>query len=537
MKKTLLTLMASLLLGGAAVAQHYTAPNAHSKSSNTPIVAAVTVDGAAAATGAELAVYVDDELRGLATTDQLVDGKFWVQVYYNTEKPSDTDPTTNVPNIEDLTFKLWDPTGEGTELTDYTLTYDNNGTTLTALTTSEEGWGTPGNPVAIDFAATQMQSMTFTQGWSWWSTYIELSDNGLSLLEEALGTNGLLIKARDKYVEYIPEDEMWWGDDDMVVCNENCYEISVAANHNASIRGRVANPSDHPITISQGWNWIGYPVSTPIAIDDAFASITPTEDDIIKDRSGFSQYIPGEGFWGDIEYMTPCQGYKYQALGSGSQTLTYPSGNRLSQGNPKNVKNEPIQESFEHRYLMNIIAAAEIDGKELTDVNYEIQAIANGNTRGHASLRYCEPTGKYVAMLTIYGDANEKLHFVVNNTETGDSFSVDESLSFHSDDVLGTLRSPFTFHANSSDDMVCLKDIFPNPAKTNGEVYLDLSKTINQEETLQVELYNALGEKVYSNSCSTIPVSFKAPATSGVYVVQLTTKNGKVYHGNLIVTK
>ncbi len=530
MKKTLLTLMASLLLGGAAVAQHYTAPNAHSKSSNTPIVAAVTVDGAAAATGAELAVYVDDELRGLATTAQLVDGKFWVQVYYDTEKPSDTDPTTNVPNIEDLTFKLWDPTGEGTELTDYTLTYTDNGTTLTALTTQEEGWGTPGNPVAIDFAATQMQSMTLDAGWTWWSTPIEMEGvDGLAMLENSLGHNGLYIESQiggvENYYSSLGYD-YWWGDIEELN-NEEGYKLMTTSSCPIAIRGRYANPENHPIMIQPNWNWIGYPCRTAQLLSNA--DFQPSDNDIIQSQNDGSTYYDGYGWWPDFT-MVPGEGYLYYSYASTEKEMRFTNNTR---GTVKHEDRERFWSNDVHAFKDNIfiIANAYLDEEEIRDDKMEIGAFVNGENRGSAKLMYFEPLDRYFTSFTISGQKDDLIEFRLVDTRNGiENTECDTYFTFKPFTTLGNLNSPVELRFGTSKKVAL--NLYPNPIERNQSFSVNLPLG---EKALEITIVNELGEIVSQQQGMIDSSSVSSLPNSGLFIVKVVCESGKVFYSKLIV--
>lgn len=68
-----------------------------------------------------------------------------------------------------------------------------------------DGYGNLLNPYVLNFISPFASSQTtpLTEGWNWWSSYIELSGiNGLALVENSLGEHGLLIKSRENgYVE------------------------------------------------------------------------------------------------------------------------------------------------------------------------------------------------------------------------------------------------------------------------------------------------------------------------------------------------
>ena len=381
------------------------------------------------------------------------------------------------------------------------------------------------------------QTDNLSAGWNWWSTYVEMNGaNGLELLESGLGTNGLNIKSSNgNSVEYIPDWEMWWGDE-IEVRNESMYEINVAQTGTVTVAGTQAIPGVHPVTLAPGWNWIGYPVNASLPTETALASLSPAEEDVIQSRSGYSMYWPDFGFWGDVEYMTPGSGYKYMSNNAQPQTLTYPSSTgRALAYKLKTVETRP--EAMQHQYLMDIVAVAELEGEELEASHYELIALSDGQPRGRASLRYCEPNGRHVAMLLVYGDASETLEFRLLDTESGKVYEGAERMDFKAEKVVGGLRKPFTMHFGSEqEDAFALKGMFPNPAKAGETVYLNMVDTSVEEGASGIELFNALGERIPVNYSKGSPLSFKAPKAAGVYVVRLTS-NGETYHGTLIVTQ
>ena len=374
-------------------------------------------------------------------------------------------------------------------------------------------------------------------GWNWWSTYIEMNGaNGLELLESGLGTNGLNIKSSNgNSVEYTPDWELWWGDE-IEVRNESMYEINVAQTGAVTVAGTQAIPGVHPVTLAPGWNWIGYPVNASLPTETALASLSPAEEDVIQSRSGYSMYWPDFGFWGDVEYMTPGSGYKYMSNNAQPQTLIYPSSTgRALAYRPKTVETRP--EAMRHQYLMDIVAVAELEGEELEAGHYELIALSDGQPRGRASLRYCEPNGRHVAMLVVYGDASETLEFRLLDTESGKVYEGAERMDFKAEKVVGGLRKPFMMHFGSEqEDALALEGMFPNPAKAGETVYLNMLDTSVEEGASGIELYNALGERIPVSYTKGSPLSFRAPKAAGVYVVRLTS-NGETYHGTLIVTQ
>ncbi len=515
MKKRLLCLMASLLLCGAVSAQHFTAPDAHAKSGNTPIVAAVTVDNVAPATGAELAVFVgegeNEELRGLATTT--LDGKYWVQVFYNTG------------STETLTFKLWNPTdeGEGTELDTYTLTYGD----LTALTTREEGYGTPSTPVVLSFTTTQTMTQTtaLVSGWTWWSTYIEQNgSNGLEQLENSLGNACLIIKSRhDGDIEPLPiGDEIIWLGQLMAIHNEQMYMIQTNAVCNTNLSGQIATPLNHPIAIEQGWNWIGYPNGESVNLNDALGGFNPQEGDQIKGRSGSADYLEALGLWiGDLTVLNPGQGYMYYSNNATPQTLVYQLSRQgvVSSGSHQTNKFFVPQE-FKYERNMTITAVIEIDGQELYDDNYEVAAFVNGECRGSAKVMYVEPLDRYIAFLLAFGDIEENMSFVLTNGEYYNTSS--DQIRYSNDSRFGSLSNPGILHFGSTGvnfDEQVFANVYPNPSSN---IF-----TVECVNTRKYEVINAFGQTILSKEC--IEDSFQIDLSNkacGAYLLRIITDNG-----------
>ena len=164
------------------------------------------------------------------------------------------------------------------------------------------------------------QTVTLPQGWTWWSSYIDLSDvDGLTLLEESLGENGLVIKSRDAYVEY--SSQTGWTGSLQSIDNESGYKIKVAETCTAVIIGPMAVSSDHPITLNQGWNWIGYPVSEAQSVTSALSGFTPAEGDIIKGQDSYATYSTGAGWTPSDFTLNPGESYMYYSNASGEKTL------------------------------------------------------------------------------------------------------------------------------------------------------------------------------------------------------------------------
>lgn len=394
-----------------------------------------------------------------------------------------------------------------------------------------------GEDVGTTFTFGVTQSTQLAAGWNWWSTFIEMDGvDGLTLLENGLDENGMIIKSPNgNYLEYYSEWEMWWGND-FAIENTSMYEIKTNAACALPIAGIRATPSSHPITIRPGWNWIGYTANTGLTTEMALSSLTPSEDDIIQSRLGFSQYWPGFGFWGSIETMSPGNGYKYRSNDTENQTLVYPSGNR---GMLSEMEEQLVSASLQHQYFMDVVAVVELDEESVRNDLFEVRALSKGQIRGCTSLRYCELIDRYVAMLVVYGDGEEDIAFSLVDKANGSTYYGPDVMAFKSDEVVGSLKEPKHLrfgHNWENTSRYVIDRVFPNPVVAGGNFNLAVADGLDDDVIEKLEIVNVYGQSVFTASSVAASASMTAPETAGVYVLRILA-DGKTYYGTLIVTK
>lgn len=496
MKKTLLTIIAALLLGGVVNAQDWGETDSHAKSSNTPIVASVKLDGNAVTPTADyrLGAFVGEELRGLAAPH--TDNNFWIQVFYNKG------------TTETISFKLYDGNNEYT-------------TCSVTQTTQEEGWGTPTNPVVLDFANSQRSQMA--TGWNWWSTYVELENGGtgLSMLENSLGNNGLIIKHKSAYLEPLDlGDEILWIGDIESISNEKLYMIRVSAPCEVVINGGRASVAEHQIPIEYGWNWIGYPHYQQLNLEDALNGFAE-EGDIIKNRTTYNEYF--FGMWiGDIVTLDPGQGYMYYSNSNTIKYLTYQTGSKnLVTPSISQANNFFTPNVGDYAHNMTITSVIEIDEQELRSDNYEIAAFVNGECRGSAKIKYVEPLDRYVALLLAFGDENEDMYFQLTDGN-GTEWSIDH-MCFKSDSKFGSLSNPYVLHFGNTSigENQVNATIYPNPSK---DIF-----NVQSVGIVKVEVVDIYGQIVLSKEVNedNIQVDLRNKST-GVYLLRVITNDGMI---------
>ena len=170
------------------------------------------------------------------------------------------------------------------------------------------------------FATGVMQTTHLNAGWNWYSTYIEQEGiDGMQMIKDGLGTNGEVIKSKSKSVIY--RNGTWIGE--MNIVNEGSYRIKTSAACDVTMSGTQATPSAHPITLTPGWTWIGYPLNEEMSVIEALANLTPSAGDVIKSKNQTAVYR--NGAWMNSFTITPGMGLMYKSNNTGNVILVFPT--------------------------------------------------------------------------------------------------------------------------------------------------------------------------------------------------------------------
>ena len=172
-----------------------------------------------------------------------------------------------------------------------------------------------------DYPAEQIVELS--EGSNWWSTYIDINLNQLQdALVEALGNTAITIKSRTKNTAYNPVTHQWRGTLTSLDV-EQMYMISVSMDCEITLSGNLVNPAEHPATISNGSNWMAFPINESMSVGNAFAGFA-TNGDKVKSRNNNTQYLGGS--WrGALNTLEPGRGYMYISNSQGTRTFTFPA--------------------------------------------------------------------------------------------------------------------------------------------------------------------------------------------------------------------
>ena len=165
------------------------------------------------------------------------------------------------------------------------------------------------------------QTYELVKGWNWWAPNINIS---LADFQNALGANGIQIIDQDNHSNTNNANYGWGGDLAELVVGK-MYMVQTTQACNVTVTGTVVDPADHPITIQQGNNWVGFIGTQEMTLDQALTNFTPANLDVIKINNNTATYYNGKGWKGSVTSLSPGQGFIYKSKSAENKTFVYPS--------------------------------------------------------------------------------------------------------------------------------------------------------------------------------------------------------------------
>ena len=503
----------SLVANFAAIPNHW-APEDNDFEDNMTLTCVVQIDGVEQQSVLlELGAFSGDQCRGSQRATYFEPTQRYIyqmMVFGETGEP--------------ISFRLYD----------HELQQELELTSPAPVTMTANGYGSLSDPYVLNFKSSVDHTQPLSNGWNWWSTFVELSGiDGLEQLENSLGFSGLLIKSRNNgYVEvYDNNGSPYWYGTLMSICNEQMYKVRVSNDCEATLTGLPAIPENHPVTINSGWNWIGFPCDQSVSVATAMGGFSPEHNDVVKGRNGFATYYNENGYemwYGTLNTLEPGKGYMYRSFGTSPKTLTYQLGRGETVVENSTGENNVFKaDGGDFADNMTVIAVVELENSELRSDGYELAAFVNNECRGSVKLMYVEPIDRYVAFLTVLGESSEMLRFqLTDGMET--SLSLDE-MAFVNDGMAGSLTEPVTLRFGTlgvTDQDMTRVSVSPNPSEG---VF-----RITAEGLQKVEVFNAVGQMVLSVNAvgPNMELDLKSQA-NGLYLLRVVTESG-VYSQQIV---
>ncbi len=300
--------------------------------------------------------------------------------------------------------------------------------------------GTYADPVQLTAVDKIEQTIQLKEGWNWISLFVKTDAMTVASLLAQVADDVVTIKSQNAYLSF--ENGSWGGDLTGGLTNGQMYAVLMKADRTLRLVGARVEPSSNPVTVYNGWNWIGYYGRQVSDVTDALADLTPDDGNIIKGQSGVAYYDTYE--WsGSLSMLEPGEGYKLNvALGANeAKTFSYPSSvvnlapSRKIMRAAANRAAGTFQPVDFRIYSGNATMAVKVLKDNVPLANAEVGVFASGECRAAAVTNNAG-----IAYLTIPGDDAVELSFkVADGNEVTDIPGI---VNYQTDAIYGSPKDP-----------------------------------------------------------------------------------------------
>ena len=168
------------------------------------------------------------------------------------------------------------------------------------------------------------QTIQLISGTNWVSFYVETNLDDLQAALVAAAPAGSTIKIGGQSNTATYTRGRWSGN--LTWDLSKMYKINVTDACEITLEGMPINPADHPVTLLNGNNYLGFPFNQEMTLLTAFAGFAVNSDKV-SGHTVNATYTRGR--WnGSFSALQPGKGYIYNSAESGSRTFVFPESSR-----------------------------------------------------------------------------------------------------------------------------------------------------------------------------------------------------------------
>jgi hypothetical protein len=459
-------------------------------------VGKVTVEGIRSRDNMDiLFAYIGDELRGAASPVfvEEYDAYFIFLSAYG-----------DYVNGEELTFRLWDAS-EGKFQSRVKIngqdTHDFQPSFVIGSFTD-----------LAHFEATNIlrQDIVLNTGWNWLSFNLNSLDevDGLdhvlqipTVTSEVNGSSVSIFKNQTSFTQYAEIDgypNTWIGSLTELPITD-MYMIKTEQTDTIVYEGKIVNPSEVPISVGAGWNWIGYLGQRIMNTNDALSSLNPSSGDVIKNKTAFSMYASESlGWLGTLNSMESGSGYMLKTSNSGS--LIYPESSIYRIHDFQQNKNQnpdmfiPVNTSL-YQNSMSMVARIDLPQYDQPDLSNVLAAYSDQLCLGNIK---ATPISEYESLyfITIYGEEGYDVSFKYYDDYKELLLNAENCIDFVPNKLIGSVQDPYPIVLSNVLDVGNTNafSIYPNPF----EDVFEIEFILENKDYINIDIYDVTGRKVSS---------------------------------------
>ena len=439
-----------------------------------------------------LFAYIGEDLRGATELIYIEDYDAYF-VFFSVYSNS----TSN----ELINFRLWDAS-EGKIQTQIMVNESNS-------ISFEDGVVVGSFTELTHFEATNIlrQEIPLNTGWNWVSFNLDATDTAsvnhlliptvTTALTEANISN---FKSQTAYAQYIAVEgvgQNWFGSLDELSVTD-MFMLKISQKDTIIYEGQALLPHEIPLSISSGWNWIGYLGQRILGINEALSSLNPSTGDVVKSKTAFSMYANESlGWLGSLSNMQGGQGYMLRSTDSG--TITYPEISMYGGGSYRLDNNHYTNDFWKvatgkYENSMSIIARIEHEDYQQPNTENLLGAFAEIECVGNITATRINAE-ESLYFITVYGEDASDVRFDYYDVAKEKIYRADNLLSFEANKLVGTLENPYPIIiAVEEQDLEVFFDltVYPNPF---ADVF-DLAFSLEESAEVEMQIFDVMGHFV-----------------------------------------
>ena len=335
--------------------------------------------------------------------------------------------------------------------------------------------------------------------WNW----ISLNVNPVSARTENVfrPVLGDISYVKDKNSVFSISNATTYGGTLKVMGVTSSYRVKALRATTFAVEGTAINCAQTPIIINKGWTWIGYLPLQTMSVADALADIAPVSGDLVKSKTAFAVY-DGTQWVGTLTRMTPGEGYMYQSHATEGFTFRYPEtisltakrSNSVSGLAAKRSNSEAVFIPVTDPYSGNMSIIARVMNGNKAVHGVEVGIFAGDECRGAATEEHINVnTTDGYWFLTVAGDETAPLTIKVHDPATGETITVQQTLTYTDDSTLGSLDEPYIIQLGVIEGV---ENIHNDTATDSGSRYAKIIENGILYILRNGEKYEVTGKKV-----------------------------------------
>ena len=386
-----------------------------------------------------VAAFIGDECRGVASPERVRGAAYVTMTVYGN---GDTDAG------KPISFRIWDASA-GIAYTDVNITAFN-GAAIDNTFQLNAVRGSFDQPVIWTKGNNVEQNLKLTTNWNWVALGVRPADQRPAAVFPLLTPWEVFIK--DKTSAMIFSDGNNWMPKDARIQAATMYKVKITPvvegqqlPEQMPVTGEQLKLKETPVTLTPGWNWIGYTPLTTMTVDMALAAANPQVGDCVKSQHGIAFYSQN-GWEGSLKALESGHGYMYNSTADKEKPFVYPdaTGTNRAAARRTLLNAESQSESQKTRLFapavgnypdnMSMVISLK-DGEQSVDT-CEVAAYIGGECRGATRAN----GGLYY--LIIAGEGNGQpleLRTCIN----GEMVVIDNTQTYISDVNIGTPWQPY----------------------------------------------------------------------------------------------